>query len=196
MYIKVENNQVNGGSFELPKKYRLPDGAMTYSLDQYSLQQLKDIGIFPLVDNSPTVRPYDDYIDSVYTINEDFVELVNNYVVRDLALYKKQRIGIAYNTAKELINSQSEGYALAEIATWPAIQSEVLVYNVDSTDIGAALQSAADSSAYSVAELSSMLTPRITLQMSIIANRAALVSAINGAADHAAAALVNINNGW
>jgi len=190
MYLKVLNNAVVGSLFTLAKDYKKDDGTVVQNIHLLSTAEKIELGLYQAV-----IAAHEAWETvPAYTINADHILV--NYSAMPLADYKQQAISAVYSHAKNLLDAQAEGYSLAEIATWPAIQFDVIAYNANNAAIGSALQSAVDTSAYTVAELSAALTPRITMQISVIANRAALVGAINTAADHAAVKLININTGW
>ena len=191
MYIKVSNNLVTSGSFALPKKYKLPDGSTTSGLKNFTAAGLRAIGIYPLVDNSPAPAAWELFDSAAYSVGADVVTLTNSYSVIPLADYKQQAIQKVYQQSKQVMDAQTVGYSQAEIATWPAIQADVIAYNA-TTAIGAALQQAADTSAYSVAEVSAIITPKIAVQIAALSKRATLVTSINAAVDHAAVSLI----GW
>ena len=108
------------------------------------------------------------------------------YTVVDIPLaeYKQRKIAKAYHTAKRILDTHADGYSLAEVATWPAIQADVIAYNTSGA-IGAALQQAAYVSAYTVAEVAAIVTPKIAVQVAALSDRAAAVAAILEADDHA-----------
>ena len=156
------------------------------NFDKLAASELKAHGYLPVTDVTvPYNKKYMSLGPPEYTTGVDSVVLIHQIVTMDLLMYKQQEIRKAYQAAKQIMDAQTAGYSQAEVATWPAIQVAVVAYNADNLAIGAALQQAADTSAYTVAELAAMLTPRITVQATAISDRATAVAAILAAVDHA-----------
>ena len=184
MYIQVSNNLVAGGSFALPKKYKLPDGSTTNGLKNFSASELKAIGIYPLIDASVVPEAWQEFVDSTYVVSENEVTVTNNYSSLSLAAYKQRKIAALYEDKNNQLDALVEGYSQLEVATWPAIQADVLQFGVDAS-VGAAMQVAIDTSGYDAQGLSDLLLPRIQAQATIYAARKTEAGAIMAAVDHA-----------
>ena len=183
MYIKVSNNQVTGGSFELPNKYKLPDGSTTNGLKDFMVAELIAIGIYPLVDNSPTPEKWQEFIDSTYVIGAAAVTVTNNYSSLSLDAYKQRKIDALYEDKNSQLDQLVAGYSQLEVATWPAIQADILQYGIDAT-VGAAMQGAIDTSGYDAPSLEALLLPRIQQQATILSDRKTQAEAIMAAGTH------------
>jgi len=194
-YAKVVNNEVVRVG-RLPNSFETSQLGVILNFHLLSDAKLKTYGFYPIVDNTPAFDGrYVSKTTPAYTVGVDAVVLTHALKTKDILAYKQKVIAAVYTKAKTLLDLQASGYSFAEIATWPAIQADVVAYNA-TTVVGAALQAAADASAYDVAGIAALLTPRIAVQASILANRKALVEAINAAVDLQAVADVDITVGW
>ena len=186
-YIK----QGTSNEFALPRTFKLDDGSTITNFDRLTdAERISLADVFPVADTL-ALEAWQTKSLPVYTFSA--TEATVTYTVADtlLADYKQQAIQKVYQAAKQEMDAQTIGYSLAEVATWPAIQADVIAYNA-TTAIGAALQQAADTSAYTVAEVAAIITPKIAVQIAALSKRATLVTSINAAVDHAAVSLI----GW
>ena len=186
-YIK----QGTSKEFALPRTFKLDDGSTITNFDKLTdAERISLAGVFPVVE-AQTLDAWQSKSLPMYAFSATEATVTYTLVGQPLADYKKQAIQKVYQASKQEMDAQTLGYSQAEVATWPAIQADVIAYNA-TTAIGAALQQAADTSAYTVAEVAAIITPKIAVQVAALTKRATLVTSINAAADHAAVSLI----GW
>ena len=178
MHIKVSNNTVEGLPFTLARNYVTPEGVTITNIQSLTAVEKVAIGLYPYV--AVAHAAWETVV--AYAINAENVTAT--HTAMPLADYKQQVIKGTYAAAKALLDAQAEGYSTVEIADWPAIQADVAAYNLDNTNVGVAMQVAADSSAYDVAGLAAMITPLIAYKVAVQADRKAQVVAIMAAATH------------
>ena len=179
-YIKQGTDK----EFALPRTFKLDDGSTVTNFDRLTdAERISLAGVFPVADTL-VLGVWQTKSLPVYTFSA--TEATVTYTVADTLLtdYKQQAIAKVYAAAKALLDAQAEGYSAVEVADWPAIQADVAAYNLDNTNIGVAMQAAADSSAYDIAGLSAMITPLIAYKAEVQADRKAKVVAIMAAATH------------
>ena len=178
LHIKVSNNAVEGLPFTLAKNYVTPEGVTITNAASLTAVEKVAIGLYPYI--AVAHAAWETVVS--YAVNAG--DVTATFTAMPLAEYKKQVIKDTYAAAKALLDAQAEGYSAVEIADWPAIQADVAAYNLDNTNIGVAMQAAADSSAYDIAGLSAMITPLIAYKAEVQADRKAKVVAIMAAATH------------
>lgn len=195
LYAEILNSSIVSVR-KLPLSFTMGDGRTIINFNRLSDLELKAHGFLPVLDDTPA---YDS--DSVglgapaYTVGAASVSMTHALVPLTLEQYRQKKIALVYGTVKALLNAQAEGYSQAEIATWPALQADVVAYNLDTNVIGAALQAASDTSAYTVVQIAAILTPRIAVQVSALASRKAIVAALNAATTIPEVAAVDITTG-
>jgi len=121
-------------------------------------------------------------IDGVWVASDDVAvqSIIDSY--DPLSYEKEVAISKIYESVKSRIDQHSAGYSAAEIATFPALQSEIIEFNVSGL-VGASMQDVIDRGRLTVQQLSDMLTPKITLQKALIAQRDVEVSLIQAETD-------------
>lgn len=197
IYAKVESGIVTEFPVALPKSIKQDNGQWLCNFDNADKATSANLGYYELIEVKPTFNDAFEYLgDPVLTVGIDDVTATYPVITKSLDDYKKEAMTSVYAKAKQLMDEQSEGYSQAEIATWPQIQQDVMAYNADNAVIGVALQNAVNHSAYTAAELSTILTPRIASQNHIMDRRAQLVSLIRSATDHLSISALDIDSGW
>ena len=177
MHIKVSNNAVEGLPFTLAKNYVTPEGATITNVLSLSATEKVALGLYPYI--AVAHAAWETVV--AYAINA--ADVTATFTAMPLADYKLQEVDAAYRVANRALDALVAGYSQLEVATWPAIQADILAYGVDGT-VGAAMQGAIDSSGYDAAGLAALILPRIQQQADIYVDRKAQVVAIMAAATH------------
>ena len=168
---------------DLPRNLKTETNTII-NFDKLPAAELKAHGYLPITDETV---PYDNKYMSLgapaYAVGEDNVVLTHPIITMDLLMYKQQKIAQAYEAANKALDALVAGYSQLEVATWPAIQADILAYDATGT-VGAAMQGAIDSSGYDAADLAALILPRIQQQADIYVDRKAQVVAIMAAATH------------
>jgi len=194
-YANVVNGAVVSAFILPPNKLDTPEGLIV-NFNQLSQADLAAHGYYAITDSRPNGGAWQQRGPDLYAISGITVVVTADLTDLPILDFKQTSIKKVYEKAKQLLDIQAEGYGLAEIAAWPAIQADVVAYNLDNTTIGSALQTAAGASSYDAAGIAALITPRIAVQSDVLANRKALVEAISTALDHQAVAGIDITAGW
>lgn len=183
-YAKVENGQF---AFEtsIQGTLKLAGGAVIANFNKLSEAEKITYGYYPLEDQTPVFDArFNTAVLPTYTVLAAKVTVAYAVVESPLETYKQQEIAKAYAAANSQLDQLVEGYSQLEVATWPAIQADVLAYGTSGL-VGAHMQRAIDSSGYDAEGLEALLLPRIQQQATILARRKADAEAIMAALTHA-----------
>ena len=170
--------------FALPRIFKLDDGSTITNFHKLTDEERINLaGVFPVVE-AQTLSKWQARHTPVYVFSA--TKATVTYTVTDMPLadYKKQEVDRVYKAANKALDALVAGYSQLEVATWPAIQADILAYDATGT-VGAAMQGAIDSSGYDAADLAALILPRIQQQADIYVDRKAQVVAIMAAATHA-----------
>ena len=176
-YVQVIDAEVIGSPFTLPRNFIKPDGATIVNIASLSAEEKVAIGLYPYIAEAHAAWE----TVAAYAINAENVTAT--FTAMPLADYKKQEVNKVYASANVELDALVAGYSQLEVATWPAIQADILAYGVDGT-VGTAMQGAVGSSGYDAAGLAALILPRIQQQADIYVDRKAQVVAIMAAATH------------
>jgi hypothetical protein len=162
-FIKVEEGVVAGTPFNLPRDYALPGGSVASNVESLNATEKRTIGLYPVTETIPAFDKRCQYLEPVVTLGE--VSVTITYTVHDVLLstLKTQAIGKAYAKCKTLLNSQSEVYPDAEIATFPFIRLEILTFNTNG-QAGPFMTDVVARGRHTGQSLSDLLTPKIALE--------------------------------
>ena len=155
---------------------------------------VKDGAVWGMVDNMPgildgttmyypvieanTFDPAYQYGWPHYSVNEGSVTVIYTIMDKDINGLKTEKISQIYEAVAGKLNSLTQGYSSAEIATWPLLQADIVKFNVDAT-IGSYMAQVIAQGVHSAAGLSAILTPKITLQNTLLTARGKLVNEVN-----------------
>ena len=166
-----------GTAFTLPKNLKLADGSTIANAPSLSDADLVALGVYKVIE---TPRQAWEVLDT-YTTAGGVATEVN--ATTPLEEYKVRKISALYADKNRQLDALVAGYSQLEIATWPAIQADVLAYGSGGV-VGIAMQAAIDTSGYDAQSLEALLLPRIQAQATILAERKAEATAIMAAATH------------
>ncbi len=197
IYAKVDAGAVTEFPANLPKSIKMADSRWLCNFDKVDKATAASQGYYEVIEDKPVINEaFEELGDPVFVVGSNEVTATYPALTKPLEDYRKEVLTAVYSRAKEIMDGLSAGYSQAEIATWPQIQQDVMAYNADNAVIGVALQNAVNHSAYTAAELSTILTPRIASQNHIMDRRAQLVSLIRSATDHLSISALDIDSGW
>lgn len=155
----------------------LVEGGVIVGFDKLSHDELAEHGYYPVTDAAPVDLYRYRIIATIYTLVDGVaIEAVTTEALTDadkaalLSTAKQQKIAEAYRQAKDFLDSYSIGYSTAEIATFPILQVEILLYN-SSGAIGTMMQSVIARGRHTAATLSALLTPKINAQIAALQAR-------------------------
>jgi hypothetical protein len=192
MHIRESDKKIFSS---LPAIYKKPEGGTVSGFNRLGNTDLIErFGVYPVA-GEPTLAWWQTKSDPQYTFTETEAQV--SYTLTDMPFSDRQDtlINQVYSQARSLIESQEQGYAQSEIATWPMMRAEVKQYNIDAT-VGPNMQLVVDEGTYDAASLAAMLTPKVNFYDAVIAERNNKVQAIKDAEDQPDLDLIDIAAGW
>ena len=166
-----------GTAFTLPKNLKLADGSTVANAPSLSDADLEALGVYKVIE---TPRQAWEVLDTYTTAGGVATEVSATIPLEE---YKVRKVSALYEDKNRQLDALVEGYSQLEIATWPAIQADILQYGIDSS-VGVAMQQAIDTSGYDAPSLEALLLPRIQAQATIYTARKAEATAIMAAGTH------------
>lgn len=162
-FIKVINGEIEGKPFTLPTNYQAGDETITNRISDCPLAIKLSLGLYPVIEVLPTFDSGYQVCTPVYAVHTDYVELAYTVTDQPIDILKQTGIAKAYEVCVSTLNAESAGYSMAEIATFPAMQSEIKQYNFDGV-IGSLMQEVINRGRHTASTLSALLTPKISTQ--------------------------------
>lgn len=176
-YAKVENNNITP-HVSLPSSLLLENGDLLCGFNALSLNELKQYGFYELVDITPAFDNRLSYLgEPTYTVESDRITVEYELHDYSLAELKKRAITAAYAECENTLNQYSQGYSMAEIATFPAMQTEILTY-LETGVVGVGMQGVINRRRHTAESLTAVLMPKITAQQTALLERDNHVSVI------------------
>ena len=152
--------------------------------------------IIPEIDETSFDPRYQTLGSRIEVIEAGQVRVNHPVTDKNLTVYIQERIAETYQIAKTKLDEQSPGYSDVEVATWPAMQADIVAYNADSTVVGPTMQAVIDQGTNTAAGLSALLTPKINYQGAVITARNTHVGALLALTTLVDVANYDINAGW
>lgn len=184
-FIKVVDGAVVGAPFTLPKDYPLPSGGVASNVESLTATEKRALRLYPVVETLPDFDDRYQTCEPIYTLSAESVSLT--YAVTDIALIslKQAAIAKAYRQCAGILDEQSKGYSVVEIATFPLIQAEILAFNATGS-VGDMMQAVINRHHHSAQSLSDLLMPKITIQAEALLardNHVVAIMALNSGLD-------------
>jgi hypothetical protein len=176
-YIKVANGATVGVPFTLPMNYQADDGSITNNIADCPLAVKLALGLYPVIETLPVFDARYQSCTPVYAVHADYVGLSYSVADRPLEVLKQEAIAEVYRHCAEVLDAQSVGYSVVEIATFPLMSAEIVEFNA-SGSVGNMMQAVISRGRHTAESLSALLSPKISAQNAALQQRDERVAAI------------------
>jgi len=194
-HIRVESGVVSGVPFTLATNYAAPDGSTVLNVSLLTVDERVAIGLYPVVETLPVSDERYQTCAPIYTINADHVALTYDVTERTLADVQQAKIAEVYAHCRSILDAASAGYSPVEIASFPALQHEIISYSANAVT-GPYMQSVINRGRHTADSLSAALTPKIALEQAALTARDNHVAAILALKTPLAVADYDTAMGW